>query len=294
MMIVEEFLNYLRFERNYSQLTVQSYGEDLRDFESYFKNLDSQLSWEAVDADIIRGWMESMMDKGNTATSVNRRLSALRSFYRFALSRDMVKFNPAHTVIGPRKNKPLPQFMKEKEVDLLLEQEMWTDTYKDVCARTIIMTFYVTGMRLSELVRLDNRMVDFTKREISVIGKRNKQRIIPFGEELDNVLHQYMEVRDQWIKTPSEALFLTTKGERMKPSQVRYLVSKNVGRVTALKKRTPHVLRHTFATAMLNHEANIESVKKLLGHESLSTTEIYTHTTFEQLKKIYNNAHPRA
>ncbi|MBO4607265.1 MAG: tyrosine recombinase XerC [Prevotella sp.] len=293
-MTVEEFLNYLRFERNYSQLTVQSYGEDLRDFESYFKNLDNQLSWEAVDADLIRGWMESMMDKGNTATSVNRRLSALRSFYRFALSQGFVEANPAHAVTGPRKHHPLPQFMKEREVDELLEQDMWGNNYSDMRARTIIMMFYVTGMRLAELVGLDDQMVDFARREISVIGKRNKQRIIPFGDELAETLREYICLRDQMVDRHTKALFVTAKGERMKASQVRYVVSKNVGRVTTLKKRTPHVLRHTFATAMLNHEANLESVKKLLGHESLSTTEIYTHTTFEQLKKVYQNAHPRA
>ena len=293
-MTVEEFLNYLRFERNYSQLTVQSYGEDLRDFESYFKNLDNQLSWEAVDADLIRGWMESMMDKGNTATSVNRRLSALRSFYRFALSQGFVEANPAHAVTGPRKHHPLPQFMKEREVDELLEHDMWGDDYNDMRARTIIMMFYVTGMRLAELVGLDDQMVDFARREISVIGKRNKQRIIPFGDELAETLREYICLRDQMVDRQTNALFVTAKGERMKASQVRYVVSKNVRRVTTLKKRTPHVLRHTFATAMLNHEANLESVKKLLGHESLSTTEIYTHTTFEQLKKVYQNAHPRA
>ena len=293
-MIVEEFLNYLRFERNYSQLTVQSYDKDLRDFESYYKRLDDHLSWEAIDADVIRGWMESMMDKGNTATSVNRRLSALRSFYRFALLRGVVRANPAHGVRGPQKHRPLPQFMKEREIDELLEPEMWSDAYKDVCARTIIMLFYATGIRLSELVTLDNNKVDYSRCEISVIGKRNKQRIIPFGEELRHALLEYVELRDRLVRAQSDALFLNPKGERMKASQVRYLVSKNVGRVSTLRKRTPHVLRHTFATAMLNHEANLESVKKLLGHESLSTTEIYTHTTFEQLKKVYNNAHPRA
>ncbi len=287
-------MNYLRFERNYSQLTVQSYGEDLRDFESYFKNLDNQLSWEAVDADLIRGWMESMMDKGNTATSVNRRLSALRSFYRFALTQGLVKANPAHAVTGPRKRHPLPQFMKEREVDELLEPEMWGGDYNGLRARTIIMMFYVTGMRLAELVSLDDQMVDFARREISVTGKRNKQRIIPFGEEVEQALKRYMARRDTDVEKRCGALFLTVKGERMDRNAVQYEVRKHVSRVTTIKKRTPHVLRHSFATAMVNHGAGLENVKQLLGHESISTTEIYTHTTFEQLKKAYKNAHPRA
>ena len=293
-MMINEFLNYLKFERNRSDLTIKNYGEDLRTFEEFYGNLDSRLSWKSVDSDIIRDWMESMMDKGNNATSINRRLSALRSFYRFALARKLVDKDPVHGVTGPKKGRPLPQFLKENEMDRLLDAESWTESFEDVRDRTVIMTFYETGIRLSELTGLDDSMVDFSNRQLKVTGKRNKQRVIPFGEELLATFRDYMKCRDKEVNRQSEALFVSVKGQRMTSSQVREAVRTNLSKVCTLKKRTPHVLRHTFATAMLNNKAGIESVKKLLGHESLSTTEIYTHTTFEQLKREYYSAHPRA
>ena len=286
-------MNYLQFEKNRSQLTIKSYAEDLRSFEAYFKKMNDQLSWESVDSDVIRDWMESMMDKGNNATSVNRRLSALRSLFRFAIARKRIEVDPTRMVKGPKRGRPLPQFLKEAEVGRLVDGE-WGNTYKDVRARILVLTFYSTGMRLSELVSLDDDAVDFVNCQVKVLGKRNKERIIPFGEELKVSLLDYINLRDRLVERRSKALFVTEKGERMNCNQVRYEVKKNLSRVCTLKKRTPHVLRHTFATAMLNHEAGLESVKKLLGHESLSTTEVYTHTTFEQLKKVYKNAHPRA
>ena len=293
-MMINEFLNYLKFERNRSDLTIKNYGEDLRAFEEFYGNLEGCHSWKSVDSDIIRDWMESMMDKGNNATSINRRLSALRSFYRFALARKLVDKDPVHGVTGPKKGRPLPQFLKENEMDRLLDAESWTESFEDVRDRAIIMTFYETGIRLSELIGLDDCMVDFSNRQLKVTGKRNKQRVIPFGEELLATLRDYMKCRNKEVNLQSEALFVTAKGQRMTSSQVREAVRKNLSKVCTLKKRTPHVLRHTFATAMLNNKAGIESVKKLLGHESLSTTEIYTHTTFEQLKREYYSAHPRA
>ena len=293
-MMINEFLNYLKFERNRSDLTIKNYGEDLRAFKEFYGNLEGCHSWKSVDSDIIRDWMESMMDKGNNATSINRRLSALRSFYRFALARKLVDKDPVHGVTGPKKGRPLPQFLKENEMDRLLDAGSWTESFEDVRDRTIIMTFYETGIRLSELTGLDDCMVDFSNRQLKVTGKRNKQRVIPFGEELLATLRDYMKCRDKEVNRQSEALFVSAKGQRMTSSQVREAVKKNLSKVCTLKKRTPHVLRHTFATAMLNNKAGIESVKKLLGHESLSTTEIYTHTTFEQLKREYYSAHPRA
>ena len=293
-MMINEFLNYLKFERNRSDLTIKNYGEDLRAFKEFYGNLEGYHSWKSVDSDIIRDWMESMMDKGNNATSINRRLSALRSFYRFALARKLVDKDPVHGVTGPKKGRPLPQFLKENEMDRLLDAESWTESFEDMRDRTVIMTFYETGIRLSELIGLDDSMVDFSNRQLKVTGKRNKQRVIPFGEELLATLRDYMKCRDKEVNRQSEALFVSAKGQRMTSSQVREAVRKNLSKVCTLKKRTPHVLRHTFATAMLNNKAGIESVKKLLGHESLSTTEIYTHTTFEQLKREYYSAHPRA
>ena len=292
--MIEMFLDYLKFERNYSLMTVINYRKDLEEFERFYKELERQLSWESVDSDVVRNWMEYMMDRGNSASSVNRRLSALRSFYRFALRRKLVEKDPVHGLQGPKRQKPLPQFLKESEMEQLLNPKMWTDSYKDVLARTLIVTFYETGIRLSELTGLDDKDIDSIACELKVTGKRNKQRIIPFGKELAETFAMYLQVRNVTAKGGSAAFFQTEKGKRMTNAQVRSLVKKNLSRVSTLKKRTPHVLRHTFATAMLNHDAGLESVKKLLGHESLSTTEIYTHTTFEQLKKVYKNAHPRA
>ena len=295
-MMIDKFLNYLQYERNRSELTVKSYGEDLRAFESYFKNLDNHaISWESVDSDIIRDWMESMMDKGNSVTSINRRLSALRSLYRFALSRNLVERDPAHGVVGPKKSKPLPQYLRESEMDKLLDDIPWnTHIYKDVRARTILLLLYETGLRRSELVGLDDADVDFATSQLKVTGKRNKQRIVPFGAELAEALTQYKAIRDGQQTKRCGALFLNDKGERMTGMQVYSIVHKYLTAVTSLKKRSPHVLRHTFATAMLNNGAGLESIKNLLGHESVSTTEIYAHTTFEQLKRVYKEAHPRA
>lgn len=292
--MIGEFLDYLRFEKNRSELTVSSYAEDLKAFGAYFKNLDMLLSWETVDADVIRGWMESMMDKGNRATSVNRRLSALRSFYRYALAHQKVARDPSRMIKGPKKAKPLPQFLKEEEMNRLLDGVEWGDDFESVRARTMLMTFYETGIRLSELTGLDDTAIDWANHAVKVLGKRNKQRIIPLGEELEHTLLIYIRVRDEQVKVGNGALFVTRKGERMSGDQVRNEVKRCLSLVSTLSKRSPHVLRHTFATAMLNHEAGLESVKKLLGHESLSTTEIYTHTTFEQLKRVYQEAHPRA
>ena len=292
-MTIDQFLSYLQYERNRSERTVKAYGDDLRSFEAFFKNLDDQLSWESVDSDVIRSWMESMMDKGNTATSINRRLSAVRSLYRFALSRGIVERDPAHGLKGPKGKKLLPQYLRESEMDRLLADDMWTDEMGDLRARTIILMFYSTGIRLSELTGLDNASVDFAAQQLKVRGKGNKERLIPFGSELQKALRLYTERRDAETPSDSQAFFVGDDGQRMTSQQVRQVVQHHLSRVTTMKKRSPHVLRHTFATAMLNNEAGIESVKKLLGHSKLSTTEIYTHTTFEQLRRAYAKAHPR-
>ena len=294
-MLVSQFVDYMRYERNMSPRTIRSYSEDLDDFESFFRNLDDQLSWETIDRDIIREWVERMMDRGNSATSVNRRLSSLRSFYRFALKRGMVEVNPASLVKGPKKAKPLPQFVKEGEMNRLIDDDrLWGESYEDALARTIIIMFYETGIRLSELVGLDDTDVDLANRTVKVTGKRNKQRIVPFGDELASELSQYVEKRDSQVVRTTSGMFLDKKGKRVSHEKVGKMVKESLSKVTTMKKRSPHVLRHSYATAMLNNGAGLESVKKLLGHQSLSTTEIYTHTTFEQLKRVYKQAHPRA
>ena len=294
-MTVEAFLDYLRYERNYSERTIGEYGDDLRFFEDYCRRLEGSPRWEDVDADMVRGWMEEMMDRGQKATSVRRRLSALRSFYKFGLRRGLVERDPAHGVTGPKKEKPLPQFVREKDMQRLLDDMAWDDScYKDVRARTILLLFYETGIRVSELVGLNDEMVDEAGMQLKVTGKRDKQRLVPFGEELLTAVRKYKALRDKCVERVEDGLLLTEKGRRMSVKQVQKEVRERLALVTTMKKKSPHVLRHSFATAMLNNGAGLESVRQLLGHESLATTEIYTHTTFEQPKKVYEEAHPRS
>ena len=292
--MIDQFLNYLRYERNASPQTVQTYEESLRELESYIAFREDGLSLGTVDTDLIRDWMESLMDRGNNASTINKKLSALRSFFRFALKRGLVEKDPAHALAGLKKSKPLPQFLREGEMDRLLDGMEWGENYKDVRARTLLLLLYETGLRRSELAGLNDGDIDFGVCQLKVTGKRNKQRIVPFGAELAEALKGYMDVRNEQLRLDGDALFLNDKGHRMTGQQVYAIVRKHLTGATSLKKRSPHVLRHTFATAMLNNGAGLESIKNLLGHESVSTTEIYAHTTFEQLKRVYKEAHPRA
>lgn len=292
--MVEEFLSYLRAEKNRSVRTVEIYRDSLEVFKTFYTGLDETLTWQTIDADIVRDWMATLVDKGNNPRYINNRLSALRTFYRWALKRQLVATDPLRLVEGLKTRKPLPSFIREKDMDTLLDPKMWTDSYGDRLARTILIILYEAGLRVSELTGLDDSDVSFINHELKVTGKRDKQRIIPFGAELQQALEAYMAQRDQEIPKASTALLLTAKGKRISVGQVQRIVHQQLGRVTTQRKRSPHVLRHSFATALLNHEAGLESVKRLLGHAKVSTTEVYTHTTFEQLRKVYKNAHPRA
>jgi len=295
---IEDFIDYLRYERNYSEKTTEQYKADLEAFERFYEATDSSLGWEDMPADIVRQWVVEMMDKGNAATSVRRRLSSLRSFYKFLLRRGLVSKDPVHNMLGPKVEKKLPSYVREKEMDRLFDGDFFSEDYQGFRDRMVLLTFYSTGIRLSELVGLDDRDVDLDQMQLKVTGKRNKQRIIPYGDEYGDSLRQYLDERDAFAKqfaSADRSLFLDEKtARRMTPEKVRRLVKKYLSMVTTQQRNSPHVLRHTFATAMLNHQADLQSVKELLGHESLSTTEIYTHTTFEQLKEMYNQAHPRA
>ena len=293
-MLIKDFLNYLLLERNYSERTIVAYEADLREFEEYFKKTDAELDFRSVHSDNVRNWMVSLMDEGRSETSVNRKLSSLRSFYRFLLRRKEITVNPMLKVVGPKKKKPLPSFVREKDMDRLLDECSFGEGFEGYRDRTILEMFYATGMRLSELIGLNDADVDFSAKLIKVTGKRNKQRLIPFGNELAEDLHLYIKVRNEVMPQGAEAFFVLKDGKRMYPMAVYRIVKRNLSRVVSLKKRSPHVLRHTFATAMLNDSAELRSVKELLGHESLATTEIYTHATFEELKKVYEQAHPRA
>jgi integrase/recombinase XerC len=292
-MMIEAFLDYLRFERNYSEHTVVAYETDLRQFGDFLKSVGEELDYTNVDADLIRSWVVNLMNSSKS-TSVNRKLSSLRSFYRFLMKRGKTTVNPLAKITGPKNSKPLPTFLRENDMDRLLDEISYGEGFEAVRDRMILETFYATGMRLSELVGLNDTDVDFSAMQMKVTGKRNKQRLIPFAGELAADLREYIIIRNETIPERSDAFFVLKNGKRMYPEKVYGIVRRNLAKVVSVKKKSPHVLRHTFATAMLNHEAELKSVKELLGHESLATTEIYTHTTFEELKKVYEQAHPRA
>lgn len=290
----DSFLKYLLFERNYSEKTIISYGTDLDEFEVYFKGVDEELDFTKVDADLIRGWVLSLMEEGCAETTVNRKLSSLRSFYRYLLRQKVVAVDPAAKVVGPKKKKPLPVFLRDEDMDSLLEENGFAQTFEGIRDRTMLDVFYSTGIRRAELIALKDADVDFSSLVIKVTGKRNKQRLIPFGVRLKEVLESYLAERNRFYAGACETFFIRKQGGPLSPSSVNYIVKRYLSRVVTLKKKSPHVLRHTFATTMLNHHAELEAVKELLGHESLTTTEVYTHATFEELKQVYEQAHPRA
>ncbi len=296
-MWTDAFAEYLRCERNSSPKTVDSYLKDLAEFEAYMKAVDEELSWDNLDKDVVRQWVAEKMEKGYSARTVCRNLSSLRSFYKYLLRCKLVSRDPVHGVQGPKKPKLLPQFVREKEMDQLLDGNYFSNTLDGVRDRLVVLTFYSTGIRLAELVGMNWVDVDLNAGLLKVTGKRNKQRIVPFGPELVEAFRQYRQKLDQEglsCEERSPVFVNTKKGTRISRDKVEALVNYYLSHVTTLKKRSPHVLRHTFATSMLNHEADLQSVKELLGHERITTTEIYTHTTFEELKKMYNLAHPRA
>lgn len=293
-MLKDSFLKYLQFEKNYSDKTIVSYGIDLEKFEEYFKSVDESLDFTVVDADLIRGWVLSLMEEGYTATSVNRKLSSLRSFYHYLLRQDVVSVDPLLKVTGPKKKKPLPVFIKDADMTRLLDETAFDAGFEGLRDRLILEVFYETGIRRSELIGLTDADVDLSAKQIKVTGKRNKQRLIPFGDELKEDIEAYLSARKDLLPEGGEAFFVRRNGKAMYPYLVYLLVKRYLSRVVSLKKKSPHVLRHTFATSMLNNHAELSAVKELLGHESLTTTEVYTHTTFEELKKVYEQAHPRA
>lgn len=294
MWLTDSFLDYLQYERNYSEETIKSYREDLRQFEEFAREEIGDSAPSEVKAELVREWIVSLMDRGYTSTSINRKLSSLRSFYKFLLRKGEVAVNPLQKITGPKNKKPLPAFLRESDMDRLLDEVDFGEGFKGCRDHMIIEMFYATGVRLSELIGLDNKDVDFSSSLIKVTGKRNKQRLIPFGEELKIAMTEYVDVRNEAVPIRTDAFFVRENGERLSRSIVENLVKRNLSKVVTLKKRSPHVLRHTFATTMLNHDAELGAIKELLGHESLATTEVYTHTTFEELKKVYNQAHPRA
>lgn len=294
MLLTDSFLDYLLYERNYSKGTVRYYQADILELQKFGEELLGDLTPSDVDAGLVREWVTSLMDKGCASNTINRKLSSIRTYYKYLLRKGEVELDPLRKITGPKKKKPLPTFLREGELDRLLDDMDFGEGFEGYRDRMIIEMFYATGIRLSELIGLDDKDIDFSASLIKVTGKRNKQRLIPFDKELECSIREYVNVRNETFPVRSDAFFLRKNGERLTRSIVAYIVKRNLSKVVTVKKRSPHVLRHTFATAMLNNGADLGSIKELLGHESLATTEVYTHTTFEELKKVYNQAHPRA
>lgn len=295
MLWLDSFLDYLRYERNYSEDTVIAYRTDILQLQSFCKGVDDEFDATKIAPEDVREWIVDMMDKAYTATSINRKLSSLRSFYKFLMRTGKLVQDPLSKVVGPKNKKMLPVFLKESEMDRLLDDVPFKSNFKGCRDRMILVMFYETGIRLSELIGLNDADVDFSASVIKVTGKRNKQRLIPFGEELGDEMKSYISIRNEAVPVRAEnAFFVRETGERLYSSLIWRIVKRNLSKVVTVKKRSPHVLRHTFATTMLNHHAELNAIKELLGHASLAATEVYTHTTFEELKKVYNQAHPRA
>ena len=291
----DSFLEYLAAERNYSSATIESYAKDLSMFQEFLEGLNPDASWTAVEAGDVREWVIYLLDEQHmSASSVNRKLSALRSFYKYLRRVGRVSINPMEKVVAPKKKRPLPYFVRESEMDKLLELTAEDRSFKGIRDRLILMMFYETGIRRAELLGMTDASVDLKAKQIKVTGKRNKQRIVPFGKELESEINAYRTAREETLGQQTfPALFVTEERTAMKEAQISKIVKDNLSKVTTIKKRSPHVLRHSFATAMLNNHADLTSIQKLLGHESVATTEIYTHVSFEELKSEYKNAHPR-
>lgn len=293
-MFIDSFIKHLKNERHYSLHTLKAYAGDLRAFEEYLTRECGSVSLVEVDADMVRAWVASLMDNGCAASSVCRKLSSLRSFYSFMRHEDAGVVNAAAALHGPKCRKRLPVFVKEEELNELFDEVSFGEGYEACRDRVIMLCFYETGIRLSELVELDVCDVDLQSSQLKVLGKRNKERVVPFAAELRSEFESYVSLRAEVAAPGEAALFLSRNGGRVSRSQVYRIVNKRLSSVTDIKKKSPHVLRHSFATAMLNNSAELAAVKELLGHERLATTEIYTHLTFEELKRFYEKAHPRA
>lgn len=292
-MLTDSFLKYLRYERNYSSCTLDAYRRDLDQFEAYLRDESVFFDPKGIDADIVRGWLVSLMENGASTTSANRKLSTLKSFFRYLQKMGEVDANPLRLVTGPKNKKPLPVFVRDSEMEELLQEENFEKDLQGSRTRLILEMLYVTGMRRAELIGLRLSDVDFSLMQLKVSGKRNKQRIIPFAESLKMLIEEYLNFREEICPNGVDWLFVSDKGEQMPVSAVYKVVRERLASVASLTKRSPHVLRHSFATSMLNNGAELTAVKELLGHESLASTSVYTHTSFEELKKMYK-AHPRA
>jgi len=291
----ESFLQYLQIQKRYSLHTVRSYLNDLDQFYSFLLSLGLPDDPVAVTSHDIRAWIVSLLDNNYSTVSVHRKISCLRVFYRYLRKEGIIKSDPLEKVVLPKRKKTLPVFVEEEALTNLLDNYSFGDGFAGIRNRTIIELLYLTGMRRSELIGLRNLDVDLIEGSLKVTGKRNKQRIIPLVKPFIQRLEEYIKIRDENVVSVNNGwFFITDKGNKLYDKYVYNTVNKYLAMVTTIEKKSPHILRHTFATHMLNRGADLNSIKELLGHANLSATQIYTHNTFEKLKKVYKQAHPRA
>ena len=291
----ESFLQYLQIEKRYSLHTVRSYLNDLDQFYLFLSSLGLPEDPVAITSHDIRAWIVSMLEKNYSTTSIHRKISCLRVFYRYLRKEGVIKNDPLEKVVLPKRKKSLPVFVDEESLTNLLDNYSFGEGFAGIRNRTIIELLYMTGMRRSELIGLRDNDVDLSEGSLKVTGKRNKQRIIPLVQPFVKRLEEYIMVRNDNVVTEKNSwFFITDKGNKLYDKYVYNTVNKYLAMVTTIEKKSPHILRHTFATHMLNRGADLNSIKELLGHANLSATQIYTHNTFEKLKKVYKQAHPRA
>lgn len=290
----ESFLSYLQYEKRYSKHTLVSYDCDLSQFFSFLSSYGIEES-EIVELNFkdVRKWIVFLMNDGCSARTVNRKLSSLKSFFKYLLRESIVQQNPMDKVVGPRQGKKLPNFVAEDSMRLLQEVD-FGEGFEGIRDRLVVEMFYHTGMRLSELMNLKVSGFDRSASVVRVLGKRNRERIIPVSNNLETLLDEYLEQRFMLCSDEDGFLILTNQGKPAYEKLLYRIVTKHLSKITSLSKKSPHVLRHTFATHLLNNGAELNAIKELLGHSNLSATQIYTHTSFERLNDIYKQAHPRA
>jgi len=293
-MFTADFQKYLESEKRFSNHTVVAYINDLSQFLEFISVQYGNLKVEEVTHKTIRSWLVSLIDeKGIGNNSVSRKLSTLKTYFRFLMLKGEVKVNPATRVVAPKALKHLPEFISESSMNKLLSKDVFTDDFEGVRDNLIMEFLYQTGMRLSELLSITINDVSGISQNIKVTGKRNRQRIVPIAKELSGLIKKYIQYRNN-IETSTNVLLVTGKGKACYPKLIYITVNRYLTLISSNNKKSPHVLRHTFATHMLNNGADLNTIKELLGHANLSATQVYTHNSFEKLKTIYNQAHPRA
>jgi integrase/recombinase XerC len=293
--MIESFLKYLQYEKRVSAHTSLAYKSDLDQFSEFLKVTFPETALESADYGIIRSWIISLVDSEIKASSVNRKIASLKTFYKFLMRQEVISKNPMQKIRVLKTQKRLPSFVKEGDMVNLLDHVVFEDTLDGWRDKLILEFFYATGMRLSELIHLKENQINLHARTIKVLGKRNKERVIPFPESIVTILEGYRNVRNREVEKGKHGnLFVTDKGEPLYPMMVYRTVKKYLNAHTTSEKRSPHVLRHTFATHLLNKGAEINAVKDLLGHSSLAATQVYTHNSMEKIKKAFDQAHPKA